>query len=344
MLFRLILAGLLSLTVGLGLNGCSIGRFDVMDSYIHHRGLLSKTFTPMEVSDISDNYQARPAAFADLVLQRFVTAKDPYLVRLGYELSALPEINDGVSPEEAEALRTIDRMIREMSPGQRARLIGKTPKKNNKPRVEAWLQGLFWMAEGGELDQIKLLNYRHQDFFEYAWGMLPLRVRTPEQTLDFLTKNFTYAINPYSVQPKKEFFRSRYGDCTEFTLLAGYLLKLQGYDVKILLSRPTNVMGHASVIYGDGRQYRLMDASRITARKLLAKKRAVRGLDPIDQQFWDEFQSFENIFGPADRPEDLLAAYQAGKRRPVPFQLISYEEFHYYIENKGVENQAWWRF
>ena len=132
-------------------------------------------------------------------------------------------------------------------------------------------QAIVIKAGGKDFDRDMLIGQTHKTLLDFAWMELGRGVRNPLDILDYMSKNFTYVPNYNSVQNMETFFKHKYGDCSEFSLLSGYLLQNRGFEVFILISVPSHFGGHVSVIYKDGPDYYLMDTSRAALDSALSR-------------------------------------------------------------------------
>jgi hypothetical protein len=140
------------------------------------------------------------------------------------------------------------------------------------------------------------------------------------------------------------FFQDKYGDCTEFAMLAGHLLARLGYRVQVLLSRPTPFYGHASVIFRQGDALYLMDPSRTALISIIEKRTALGLSDLTDKRIFDEVSGFDRIFGPELRVGALVDLYRKTGAKPVPYRLIDYQDYVDFITAHHHEYHGWWAF
>lgn len=337
--FRLLAAGvfLVLSTAGCGL----VLNYSNLDFYYPPSISPSGTVRPDDLADLADR---NPQAAVDALLGLMIRNTDPLAAGLGRALAKLPDVGDGVDQVEFAAMKAV--YDRALAAGEAERRVLWFMARENpgSNQYSGSLQGLFWYARKRGLQPGVLLDIDPAAFLEYAWRELPKRLTTPALALGYLTSNFAYRLNRRSAYDRATFFRLKYGDCTEFTLLAGYLLSLQGLETHVLLTRPTSIFGHASVVYVDEDGLWLMDASRATLAEILKKKKAREELDRIDRRVWQEVEGFDRIIGPAGTVEELLKVYEAKRGEPIPYRLVSYEEYQAYVEEHGQEAQVWWDF
>ena len=272
--------------------------------------------------------------------------RDPDLLmgRLGRALAKLPEIADGPGSGEAGALTRLYQAARSADESGRRLLEAMARENPGSYQYGASLQALFQRAREGEITPEFLSRATRRTVLLHAWRSLPQRCPTPQAVFDYLVANYSYRINTTTAQPQTVFFQHKYGDCTEFSLLAGYLLHHLGYRVYILLSKPTPVTGHASVVFSDGDRFWLMDASRAVIDRALKKKEAAGTLTGRDRSIRGLMRPFDRIRGPAGDVGELVRVYERSAGRKVPFRLLDYFEYNAYIQAHGRENWAWWGF
>jgi hypothetical protein len=194
-------------------------------------------------------------------------------------------------------------------------------------------------AEGPAVDPNDLTAER---LLDYAFGALPDRLTDPEAVLRYLATQYSYRLNLESAQSKRSFFSQKYGDCTEFTLLAGWLVAGQGRQTLVLLTRPTPISAHVSLIYKGRDGYYLLDGSRTAIARSLRRDRPWV-MSPVDAYVFAETEEFTGVKGPADAPGDLARYYDHEDGSPVSHKIVSFDEFEGYIEKNGRENPAWYR-
>ena len=165
------------------------------------------------------------------------------------------------------------------------------------------------MAEDGRLQPDTLQKSNIKSLTAYGFSRLPIRFNTPQKVLDYLTAQYSYVLNRDTSQSLYQFFISKQGDCNEFSLLAGHLLKRQGLEVEILHLKPSIWGRHVAVIYKQGDGYYLMDASRAAILRVLAQREEREPLQPVDLQVRDLIQGFDRIHGPVRNKEDLVGLY-----------------------------------
>lgn len=264
--------------------------------------------------------------------------------RLWETIIILPDLADGVDTVEARAIVVLNHLVRSGSPAQRARLR----KLINWPAYpygyNGVVQGLLWMIEGGEQDPETLTALTPDDCLDYAYRALPQRYPTPEDVLNYMSWHYSYVLNYYSFKSKREFFRDKTGDCTEFTLLAGDILKRQGRPVEVMLSRPTQVGGHVTLVYQTSDGYWLMDASSAALAHMIGQANRRRTLSYTEKDIITEIRPYGRLLGPAPTRDDLVELYNRQYEKPVPVKFITYQELDQAAETHGVEMSKWWDF
>lgn len=336
---------LLGLLLGalVGLSGCSLVRYAPATPDILIEGALrppvaeaERTGTPAPSPDnetLSEAYQQ---------LKRLANSPDHLEQRLAQALARLPDLKNGLTPAEARAVVQAANVLSEMSGGEKKRLETLLDDRAGSGLLSVSLQGGFWMIENGLPARSALGASRPEELKDYAWSELARRLKTPQQILEFMTANFIYRLDPNRVQNRRRFFESRLGDCSEYSLLAGHLLAGLGYEVQVLLLRPSIFFGHVAVIYKDDRGFWLMDASRVALARILSAKG--QALGPVDRLLWAEVKGFDRLFGPSPSPAELVHCYRAAGQTDLPHKLLPYEAYRQYVEAHGAEDDAWFRF
>ena len=256
---------------------------------------------------------------------------DQLVAALGAALARLPELNDGFTGSETEALEHIYLLARKAGP-QEKKLLWEMARENPETyQFSGLLQGLFWMVENRDIPGDYLAGLNRSDIMDYAFRETGRRYANPSQILDYLATNYSYVLNRQSAQRIMDFFAGKYGDCTEFSLLGGNLLARQGYQVHILTTRPSRLFNHVSIIFRAEGGYYLMDPSRTTITRVLAGRKQRRILGPLELKVWRMLGNFDRIYGPEKDVADLVRHY--GDR--VPYNLIPFEEYSGYINRHG---------
>lgn len=335
--FKIKLAALF-LFFSLVLTSCVSLTYSSVENYY-----LERNYKPI-YGPIPDDYHNNPNLPADFIFLRMLENKDPFMQKTGAALAKLPDMNDGFTVDEVEALRIVFNTALTADEDERAVLNAFYDENPAPNQFSASLQGFFWMVAAGDFTHEKIASATKSDMLDYAWRHLGEKLHSPDDILQFMRKNFTYVLNRYTAVSRREFFSRKYGDCTEFSMFAGYWLQQLGYDVYILLSKPTSISGHASVVYSDGTSLWLLDGSRYTIRTILKEKSRHNSLSFLDSQVWEEMKDFDRIFGPSRHSADLVKIYSIDKKKAVPFRLISYNEYSNYVEANGREAPEWWEF
>lgn len=326
-----------------GLSGCSLVRYAPATHDLLAEGALRPpasetraTGTPAPSPDhptLAEVYQQ---------LKRLATSPNRLEQRFGQALGRLPDLGDGMTPDEAAAVVQAANAVHEMDGNEKARLAAILDDQAGSGLLSVALQGGFWMIQNGRPARSALGACRPEELKEYAWSELLRRLKTPAQVLEFMTTNFIYRLDPDQVQSRWRFFDSRLGDCSEYSLLAGHLLARLGLEVQVLLLKPTIFFGHVAVIYKDERGFWLMDASRVALARILSAKAG--GLGPVDRLLWTEVKDFDGLFGPSPTPDGLVRNYRPAGRADPPYKLLPYEAYRQYVETHGAEAEAWFRF
>ncbi|MBU2547015.1 MAG: hypothetical protein KKB20_01270 [Proteobacteria bacterium] len=322
------------------LSGCRAFRYSVVDDYRDRPGVRDGLNCALKFGPAGRDRAEALRTEPDCLFFTMASSPDPRLRDLGRALARLPDVNHG--PVPARALAEIYGLAREADPARWTVLSALAAENPGPDQFGGSLQGLLWMTEQGPVSGRTLVRLGPAGLLDYAWQTLPGRLKSPARVLDFLAGNFSYQPDRYQARGKREFFRDKYGDCTEFTLLGGYLLGRLGLDVQVLLTRPMAFMGHISLIFRDRRGYWLLDASRAAILRSMARKGGPRG--PVDRFLLPQMQGFDRILGPAADPEALVEHYRQGGRTMVPFRLLAFAGYQRVIEALGREDGQWWDF
>lgn len=333
------------LIILLGVTSCGASNYySPLDSYVSGKNITNRIYDKNEIDEILGSYREDAARAADFIFHKMLTNGKATIVMLGHGLSRLPDLNDGISEKEIQALMSIFELA--VSVNKRDRLfLANMADENNRPyQFSGSLQGLLWMFENNDFKYSYLSRRERSVFRDYAWQEAPKRCKTPEQALHYLTTNYSYIMNRYTSQTCREFFDKKFGDCTEFSLLAGRLLNNMGYEVHILLTRPSPTIGHASVIFSKGVDLWLFDASRIATVNVLKKKINKGQLEPGDRLVWDAMNGIDRIIGPVYKLDELISRYRGADGKNVRYSVIDYQRFSRFIEENGREDFGWWKF
>ncbi len=167
------------------------------------------------------------------------------------ELERLPEIRDGVSEEDLEALSDICSLY-VTSPESREtfELMIETGIKISRKYCTP-LQALLWLAYDNEFDKHNpLKDYSIEKLLNDAWKNTAIsenyrsnkwqdfnevvdRLNSPKLVEIYLQDNFTYSYTrgePEGVKSAEQIFNDKKGACYDHALFAGYCLKKNGYD------------------------------------------------------------------------------------------------------------------
>jgi hypothetical protein len=336
----LLLTLLFSLT-----SSCGITRFSALHDY--HRNFQAGTYVRPDSDAIPSADQSHPGMIADAVFQRMAASSDPDMVLLGRALAGIPDVNDGVTAGEAAALRLILETYEQGTAAERAVLTDLARENNGPYQFSGSLQGLVWMIVQGDFDRNHLTRLNREELLTYAWESLPRRITTPEDLLRFMTLNFSYVLDLKKAKTAWQFFKDKSGDCTEYSQFGAGLLILQGYEVDILLTRPTVVAGHVSIVYKDDDGYWLMDGSSATLARILQDKIEREGENALslgEAEIYRQMRPYRRLFGPRFRKEDLVREYERRRGGPVPYKFVAYDEYCRFIEVYHGEAAAWWDF
>lgn len=182
------------------------------------------------------------------------------------ELGKLPEIQDGISSEEAVALENIVELYNE-NPDS-FEVAFKQMYQIGIPEVRKYcspLQALFWLTEKGELDEVvstinefslvSLLDSAW-DFHENKWWVkytehwksdknaylttknrirwknftnVVDRLNAPDLLHYYINKHITYKKNRYNSHRPKHTFSHNWGDCDDLAVFGNYILRKGGY-------------------------------------------------------------------------------------------------------------------
>ncbi len=300
-----------------------------------------RTPTPEALNEL---VQTNPQAAGKTLFGLMNGHPDPNLRRLGQALAKLPDFADGFTPQEAAALQAVyDRAVHGGSK-ERA-VLDQMARENPAPyQYGGALQGFFWYVKKKGLKPSALVDVNPAVFLDYAWNEAPRNLKTPQDILDFMTSQFSYRINAHRAWDRRTFFSKKHGDCTEFTLLAGDWVTRLGRRVYVLLTRPTSLYGHASLIVEDEKGLWLMDVSRAALARKIADRKAKGPLCRVDARVWKEVEGFDRIFGPFPNVTDLVRFYEAKRGGPVPFRVLDYDQYLFHVEEHGQEAGEWWEF
>ncbi len=319
--------------------GCSFVRYAAVDNY-HEAEQAKPVCGPDDLNNVSEN----PELYTHCLLDRMKAMPDETVRLLGKALTELPDMNYRPGLKEAMGLKAIYETAFSGRPDEKALLISLARENAGEYQYGGSLQGLLWMAGKEGFNRSRLKDQTRETLLDYAWEDLDLRLNSPEAILKYLAVNFSYILNAGPVQRMKTFFKSKYGDCSEFSLLAGYFLDSLGLEVFILLTRPSSLYGHISVVYRDDQGFWLLDGSRAALTRILEERKAREPLSFLDLVVWHEIKNFNRLYGPFSRKEALVSIYEKSGQRKVPFNFISYATYRKQIETFGEEAGSWWRF
>ncbi len=317
---RLFFAGL-AIGMMFGLAGCGFMQYSVLTAYPVALG----TGASPEAATIWQKFQNHPEK----------TVKD-----LGRALARLPDVSDGLTSTEIQALGSIYDLAAD--PGAGPLLAELAYGNQGKYQFSGALQGLLWMAEIEDITRRPMNALSNAALLDYAWESLPARLKTPEDILEYLASNYSYILNRQSAKTKRQFFRDKNGDCTEYTLLGGYLLTKKGYTVYALTSRPSFFGNHVSLIFEKDGTFWLMDGSRAATTRALRMKKGL--LSPVDVQVLSRVQTMDHMVGPTDNKQALIDAYAHLPGAKVPSRIIDYQTYERHIEAFGMEDLSWFNF
>ena len=198
---------------------------------------------------------------------------------LATELRKLPELRDGISAAERDALKNLVKMY-DNAPDAFDSTFDEMYKVG-LPNVRKYcspLQAIFWLVEGGKHEACyKTLNSCDLDYLlNKAWDftdndrwrnyeIVTERLNSPMLLNYYEQKNLKYKSNVGATRFKNayEVFRSKSGACTEYTIFTFYCLKKAGYKVRgIRVKSPTrHPKGHAVCEYEENGQKYVFDNS-----------------------------------------------------------------------------------
>jgi hypothetical protein len=181
--------------------------------------------------------------------------KNPLLAE---ELGKLPELQDGISEEEAASLGKIVELYND-DPVAFEAAFNKMY-KIGIPEVRKYctpLQALFWLYEKEDHkpgEEINLSRYSLRVLLDQAWDfsdksqwgnfkVVTSRLNAPELINFYAQRNFGYV--PYGQKKitPQYIFKSKTGCCQDYTAFSVYCLKKGGYDARaITIKSPT---GHS---------------------------------------------------------------------------------------------------
>jgi hypothetical protein len=170
---------------------------------------------------------------------------------LALELKRLPEISDGVSEEDLEALSDICSLyIADPESRETFDLMMNEGIKSAREYCTP-LQALLWLAYDQEFDlDNPLKDYSLEKLLYDAWKNTPVsgnyqserwqefdevayRLNSPEIIAIYLQDNYTYSYTlgePEGVKSAEQIFNDKKGACYDHALFAGYCLKKNGYN------------------------------------------------------------------------------------------------------------------
>ncbi|MBW2622277.1 MAG: hypothetical protein JRD68_05185 [Deltaproteobacteria bacterium] len=324
--------------------GCNPVRYAAVDSIymdtIYEDEPARAACGAIDLKRIPEN----PALYTRCVLIQMTAGPDETVRALGEALSRLPDVHHRSGPLAALGIKNLYEMAVSATVDEKTLLHSLALENVGEYQYSGSLQGLLWMAGQEGFSRTRLRDETPETLLAYAWEELGRRLSRPEEILKYLSEHYSYIMNAGPVQPLLTFFKSKYGDCSEFSLLAGYFLHELGFEVSILLTRPTSLGGHISVVFRDDRGYWLLDGSRAAITRILEQRKAREPLNFFDQAVWRKIQNFNRLYGPFSTREAAVSRYEQGKRGKVPFTFITYETYSTYIEAYGAEAGGWWRF
>ena len=165
---------------------------------------------------------------------------------LALELGKLPELQDGVSRNEREALESLAKIYDENREAfdrafdQMYKIGLPEVRKYNAP-----LQGLFWLVLDGKSDEVSnlIVDYSLSKLLERAWkfeaqqekwkdfNTVIYRLNAPELVHFYINKNFTYAKGPH--ESEYDTFHRKIAQCITSARFGEYALKRAGYKTFI---------------------------------------------------------------------------------------------------------------
>ncbi|MBN2516778.1 MAG: hypothetical protein JXC33_12190 [Deltaproteobacteria bacterium] len=268
--------------------GCAILDTKQPTLYDTRSGLFSKQFTTGEIRAVKAGFKAYPfeysEEFGNLLLWR-IHSKNQAFSR---QLVKLPELNDGITPDEARALHTMYVYIKGMQaerkkkpgstlePGSRSlHIINEMTQDgltNDSYRYSPSLEAFLWLIMDGHFDaQLFEAEYVNSlTFTKTVWGtmkgprwedfdVVTDRVNNPELLHYYITKNISYK-KGHNTQSAKQVFSRGFGDCYDVAFFGKYLLERAGYKTTLRQVRYTNDQQHGLlVIQKDGHYLLVVD-------------------------------------------------------------------------------------
>lgn len=287
-------------------------------------------YDPMEFP-LESRTQVGPASG---LFNEMARSRDLVVSGLGRAMAELPDFHDNLTDRKMDAAATIEALAARAAPRERALLAEISKRPPDPPHYGAPLQGLLWMAEDDVLTPERFKKTSATRLSDYAFQQLPRRFQTPDSILDYLAANYAYVLNRDTSQTLSRFFESKHGDCNEFSLLAGYLLKKQGYRVYVLHTRPSIWGRHVSVIFRQKDGYHLMDPSRAAILRVLENRKESQPLQPVDLQVRDLIKGFDRIHGPAENMKTLVGLYNHGRAEDLDYRIETFEEYERDIQRQ----------
>jgi hypothetical protein len=289
--------------------------------------------------DVKDYNQAQAVP-----VQSAAADPNPLVERLARQLEELPDLADGVDPAEADAAARLAAVAADPAALGHDGLTAVLDAPYHEFGYNAALQGLLWRLADGRFRPGDLDRMTPDQLVEDAYRALPDRYPDPEDVLRYLSWHYSYVLDFYTFKSKGRFFRDKAGDCTEFALLAGDILRRQGREVRILHSKPSHIGGHVSLIYRTDDGYWLLDASSAALARMIENVKDDRVLGPTEHEVYQKMKPYGRLFGPVDDPVQLVETYELRRQGPVPYKFITFDELDQAAETHGRELPEWWDF
>ena len=242
--------------------------------------------TKPNVSIISENY-IPPKLIKDnknfLAAQKILTDISNKNSLLAMELGKLPELQDGISHNDKEALLELTKIYHENQ--EKFDQVFEEMYKVGLPNVRKYnspLQALFWLFEDNKVNAINVVrdSYYLQNLLIHAWDFpdkrwkkfssVVDRLNAPELLDFYITNNFSYQLGRQ--QTPQDTFHYKSGQCVSLAVFGEYILKKAGYKTFIRMVKwgvpafPNNAHAGAGVIVQDSSYLLVVDFGRMGNR------------------------------------------------------------------------------
>jgi len=231
---------------------------------------------------------------------------------LAQELGKLPEIQDGISSNEAVALEKLAKLyIKDQATFD---IAFAKMYQVGIPEVRKYcspLQALFWLLEKMQYENTKILTLSLYELLNEAWYRPVFEYGEPERwksfsvvadrlnspfLIDFYERrNFSYGPHPYyelhaGGPLPQAIFQSKIGTCSFFTSFTVYCLKRAGY-----YARPITVMLHNGELHRvcefkdrDGETYIMDNSMKVSpaGTGITTKKSYLQGIEFVSYGYY----------------------------------------------------------